>query len=80
MSSPSLSVAREAPRERRHVYLTVHELADLLRVTPRTIAAWVRTRPGFPRALSIGGKKVLFNRRAVRAYLATLEAGTGGAV
>lgn len=52
-------------------YLTDTQLADELNVSPRTIARWRSLREGPP--LTRLGRRILYRRSAVEAWLAELE-------
>jgi excisionase family DNA binding protein len=59
-------------------YLTVDEVAALLRVSTKTISRWARSDVTMP-ALRIGGGTVRFHRQRLEAWLRTREQGTGRA-
>jgi excisionase family DNA binding protein len=56
-----------------HEYLTIQEVAALLRVTARSIARWVKQDPTMP-MLKIGGK-VRFPRERLLRWLRAREQG-----
>jgi excisionase family DNA binding protein len=58
-------------------YLTVEEIARLLRVSPATARAWNRRLPadGRPRPIKVGAR-LLWDRAEVEAWLKTRHAGS----
>lgn len=52
-------------------YLSDKQLAAELKVSPRTLARWRRLREG--PAITRIGRKIVYNRRAVTAWLASQE-------
>jgi len=49
-------------------YMTTQEVADLVRVAPETVRFWRYVGRG-PKSFKAGGRRVLYDRDAVMAYI-----------